>query len=140
MVKVIIGPQGSGKTGRLIDAVNQYAGDEAAKVVLIEHGRRLDRVVSHRIRLVEITEYPINGYDSLLGFVGGLCAMDYDLTDIYIDSLFKVAGSDDLDEAACFLEQLEVFSEAHDVDIHLIISMREEDVPEVLHSFEHGEL
>ena len=140
MVKVIIGPRGSGKTGRLIEALNQYAGDEAANVVLIQRGRRLDRMVNHRVRLVDIDEYPVASFAELTSFLAGISAMDYDLTDIYLDSLFKVANSSDLDEAIAFLAEMETFTQTQEIDLHVVISMDDKDVPDALRAYERGKL
>ncbi len=139
MVKVTIGPKGSGKTGRLIDRLNQYAENEAANVVLIEHGRRLDRQINHRIRLVEITEYPVEGYEQLLSFLAGITTMDYDITDIYIDSLFKVASCDCAESCGRFLSALEAFSQKQNLTFHVVISLESDEIPQTLKSYEQNE-
>ena len=95
MIKVIVGGKGTGKTARLVDDLNTQATSDAANVVCIEYGQRLDRMVKYKIRLIDITEYPVTGYDELLSFIAGISAKDYDLTHIYIDSISKISGDSD---------------------------------------------
>ena len=88
MINLIIGKKGSGKTSKMVDDLNARAVDQAQNVICIEYGRRLDRNVKYQIRLIDISEYPVTGFDNLLSFISGICAKDYDITHLYIDSIF----------------------------------------------------
>jgi len=66
-------------------------------------------LLKYKIRKIDIDEYPSTGYDQLLSFIAGISAKDYDLTHIYIDSVFKVAKNDSLQDLAAFLKKLEIF-------------------------------
>lgn len=129
MIRVIVGNKGSGKTARLVDELNEHAAQDN-NVVCIEYGRRLDSSVNFKIRLVDITEYPTNGYRELLNFISGMYAKDYDLGCVYIDSIYKVAGSEDLDELAGFLADVEKFGEKSGIDTVVILSADPDAVPE----------
>lgn len=108
MVKLIVGSKGSGKTKRMVDELNQLAAD-GKNVVCIEPERRLDHSIKYTIRLIDISEYPVHSYSELLGFIAGLCAKDYDLDAIYVDSIYKLAESDDQEALGQFLEALDAF-------------------------------
>ncbi|SCW60717.1 hypothetical protein SAMN02910456_02142 [Ruminococcaceae bacterium YRB3002] len=108
MIKIIAGEKGTGKTARLVDDINQVASTDS-NVVCIERGNRLDQLLKYSVRLINIKEYPVVGYDQLLAFIGGICSKDYDLTHIYIDAIKKVSSCDDLGELAIFLTKLEAF-------------------------------
>ena len=97
MVEAIVGLKGSGKTSLLVDEINRHAGDGSENLICIEHGRRMDRVIPYQVRLIDITEYPVCGYDQLLSFLAGMNAKDYDISHIYIDSIFKIANDSNLD-------------------------------------------
>lgn len=129
MVKVIVGRKGSGKTARLVDDLNAQAHTESTNVVCIEAGRRLDRMVKYKIRLVDITEYPVAGYRELLSFIAGISAKDYDLTHIYIDSIFKVAGDENYDHLISFLKDLEEFARKDNFHVMIILSAEPEALP-----------
>jgi hypothetical protein len=130
MIQVIVGSKGSGKTARLVDDLNMQAMNDNNHVVCIEIGRRLDRLVKYKIRLVEVSEYPVQGYDELLSFIAGISAMDYDLTHIYIDSIRKVANDHDFDHLAAFLSKLDVFASQNSFHVMIILSAERDELPE----------
>ena len=135
MIKVIVGGKGSGKTARLVDDLNAQANSDTANVVCIESGRRLDQHVKYQIRLVDIKEYPVKGYDQLLGFIAGIRAKDYDVSHVYIDSISKVAGDNDLTHLEGFLEQLDQFTKKEDFKVMIILSADPEIIPKSIRRF-----
>ncbi len=135
MIKVIVGSKGSGKTARLVDDLNMQALSDAANVVCIERGRRLDRLVKYQIRLVDISEYPISGFRELLAFIAGISAKDYDLTHIYIDSIFKVANDTSMINLERFLNDIEGFTEVNNFNVSIILSADPDALPESIRRF-----
>ena len=128
MVKVIVGGKGSGKTARLVDDLNMQAFNDSSNVVCIQYGHRLDRLVKYKIRLVDIMEYPVSGYQELLSFLSGISAKDYDLTHIYIDSFYKVAGSRDLSQLESFLARLDEFADRNSLNVTIILSAEMDEI------------
>ena len=94
MIQVIMGLKGSGKTKRLIDAINNAVANAQGDVVCIEYGSQLTYDVNYRVRLVNSKEYEINNLDKLKGLLSGLHAGNFDITNVYIDNLYKTIGSD----------------------------------------------
>ena len=94
MIDIIIGKKGSGKTKKLIENANEAASKTSGNVVVIEKGNKLTYDLSHDVRLVDIDAYGIQGADALAGFVSGICAGNYDVTDILVDSTLKIVGAD----------------------------------------------
>ena len=117
MVKLIIGGTGSGKTKELIDQVNAAVKEEKGSVVCISRGDKLTFDISHDARLIDAKEYPIKGYEGLLGFVG-------DITRVFIDGLYKITGEKDAAKAETFLNELSAFSEKHTVNF--VVSLSED--------------
>jgi len=122
MIKVIAGAKGTGKTAQLVDEINEQAVQENNNIVCIERGNRLDRLLKYKIRKIDIDEYPSVGYDQLLSFIAGINAKDYDLTHIYIDSVFKVAKNDNLQDFALFLKKLETFLSDSALNVTIVCS------------------
>lgn len=122
MVKLIVGGTGSGKTKEIVDQVNAAVQEEKGSVVCISRGNKLTFDISHGARLIDATAYPIKDYDSLLGFVCGIHAGNYDITRVFIDSLYKIAGVKDVAQAEAFLNDLEKFSEQHSVNFTVAMS------------------
>ena len=94
MIHVIMGLKGSGKTKKLIDAIHAAVADANGDVVCIEYGRKLTYDVSYKVRLVDSKEYAISTPEMLKGFLSGLHAGNFDITNVYIDNLYKTIGSD----------------------------------------------
>ena len=94
MIHVIMGLKGSGKTKKLIDSINTVAATAAGSVVCIEYGKKLTYDISSRVRLVDSKEYGIQNLDMLKGLLCGLHAGNYDITNVYIDNLYKTIGTD----------------------------------------------
>ncbi len=94
MIQVIMGLKGSGKTKKLIDAINEAVKSASGDVVCIEYGNHLTYDVNYRVRLVNSKEYAINNLDKLKGLLSGLHAGNFDITNVYIDNLYKTIGTD----------------------------------------------
>ncbi|MBQ6569293.1 MAG: hypothetical protein IJL87_03455, partial [Clostridia bacterium] len=121
MVKLIIGEKGSGKTKKLVNMVNDAAHASSGSVVCVEKGNVMTYDISHKARLIDIDHYGVSGYEQFFGFICGLCAGNYDITDIFIDSTLKVCGRD-MEQLADFVEKLGVLSDKCSVNFALSIS------------------
>jgi len=122
MVKLIIGGAGTGKTKTLIEQVNAAVKEEKGSVICISHGNKLTFDISYGARLINIVEYPVKDYQSLLGFLCGLHAGNYDISRVFIDGLYKIAGVKDPNSAETFLTALEKVSDQHHVDFTISLS------------------
>ena len=128
MVTLIIGKKGSGKTKKLIQLANEAVAKSSGNVVVLEKGAGLTYDVTHKARLVDTDVYGVKGYDMLLGFISGICAGNYDVTDIFVDSTFKICpeGVDGIEDFITKLDALSKESEAH---ITLLVSSDEAELP-----------
>ena len=135
MVKLIIGGTGSGKTKEIVDQVNAAVKEAKGSVVCISRGNKLTFDISHDARLIDATDYPIKDYASLLGFVCGIHAGNYDITRVFIDSLYKIAGIKDVAQAEEFLNNLEKFSEKHSVNFTVAMSEDQTAITEGMKRF-----
>ena len=122
MVRVIMGKKGSGKTKQMIDMINSAVTTEHGNVVCIERGPKLTYDIHYKIRLVEASAYDLDSFTALRGFICGLCAGDYDITHIFIDSLCKVIPSEVNNDVEDFLDWLNAFSEKHSIKFTVTIS------------------
>ena len=121
MIHVIMGLKGSGKTKKLLASINETVADPHGDVVCIEYGKKLTYDVTYRVRLVDSKEYGINNQDKLKGFLSGLHAGNFDITNVYIDNLYKTIGSDRAAGEAFILWCAE-FAQANDMNITLSVS------------------
>lgn len=130
MVKVILGLKGSGKTKQLIDSINSAVKNETGSMVCIEKGNALTFDVDYRVRLIDAGEYEIGSYTFLRGFISGLHAGNFDITHIFIDHLYKLSGSSDVEETAAFLDWCEKFGTANNMEFTVSISDDVAKMPE----------
>ncbi len=105
MITLILGHKGSGKTKKLMALCNAAVEQSKGNVVFIEKDNTLTYDLSHKARLVAAEDYAIKGFDALYGYIAGMCAGNYDITDIFVDSVLKIGGSD-LEALADFVEKL----------------------------------
>ena len=122
MIKLFIGGKGSGKTKTLIELVNNATTASNGSVVCIEKGEKLMLDISHKIRLVEASEYDIADYTAMKGFISGLYAGNYDISHVYVDNLCKITRNADVHETEKFLNWLERFSEKNMVKFTVTLS------------------
>ena len=125
MVKLIMGLKGSGKTKQLIELINAAAKDEAGNVVCIEPKRDMSYNIHYNIRLIDAQEYDLHSYEMFRGFISGLYAGNYDISQVFIDNLCKTVGSDVDGETEKFLNWLERFSEKNSVKFTVTITADE---------------
>ena len=121
MIHVIMGLKGSGKTKKLIDAINAAVADAHGDVVCIEYGKKLTYDVTYKVRLVDSQEYGISSPDMLKGFLSGLHAGNFDITNVFIDNLYKTIGQDQAANEA-FVDWVADFAKENNMEITMTIS------------------
>ena len=121
MVRIIMGLKGSGKTKKLVDSINEAVASATGDVVCIEYGKALTYDVNYRVRLVDSKEYGIKNLDMLKGFVSGLHAGNFDITNVYIDNLYKTIGADRT-AGEQFILWAAAFAEANNMNITITVS------------------
>ena len=122
MVRLIMGVKGSGKTKQLIELINAAAKDEAGNVVCIEPKRDMSYNIHYNIRLIDAQEYDLHSYEVFRGFISGLYAGNYDISQVFIDNLCKTVGTDVDAETEKFLNWLDVFVERNNIKFTVTIS------------------
>lgn len=134
MVSLIIGHKGSGKTKLLVDKVNDAVQKSKGNVICVEKETKLTYDVNYRARLVAADGFYISGFDALYGFLGGLCAGDHDITDIFVDATLRIGGRD-FERLADFLKDVDELSRHTDTAFTFTISTDLENLPERIFEF-----
>jgi hypothetical protein len=116
-----MGLKGSGKTKKLIDSINETLASANGDVVCIEYGKKLTYDINYRVRLVDSKEYGINNLEMLKGFLSGLHAGNFDITNVYIDNLYKTIGTDRAQGEAFVLWCAE-FAQVNNMNITITVS------------------
>lgn len=133
MIKLIIGNKGSGKTKKLIDLVNTASKTTKGNVVCIEKGTQLTYDIVHSVRLIDIDTYQVSGFEAFYGFICGVLAGNYDISEMFIDATFKIGGRD----YAAFAEMIRKLDAVVDKEtvVTFTVSCDISDLPEDMKSY-----
>lgn len=125
MIKIHIGLKGSGKTPKLIEAVNSAIDVEKGNVVCITEGNRLMHDITQKARMINTENFTIRSLEMFEGLLCGIIAQDYDVTHIFIDSIFKSVPSATTADLEDFVVNLEKLEEKFDVSFTIMVSAEE---------------
>ena len=135
MIKLIVGPTGAGKTKTMIDMINAAVKTTEGNIVVIEKSMKLTTDINHAARLLDVDEYGIQGADMLYGFVAGVLAGNYDITELFLDGLLKIVDHD-MDAAAALLARLDAITK--DVEVIVTVSSAEDALPDSIKKYPHA--
>lgn len=130
-----MGLKGSGKTKTLVDLVIKAVAEENGDVVCIEKDKNLTYDIPYTARLIHASEYGINTNNLLRGFICGLHAGNYDITHVFIDNFYKLLDDSSAEAVADFLEWMEDFSKANNMDFTITATDNAETVSDRIKRF-----
>lgn len=131
MVKLLIGKKGTGKTKALIEQVNAASSVAKGNVVFISNNTASNMFdISRNVRMTDTTDFDIVNYSEFEGFICGIISGNYDITNIFVDGLFKIVKSDDLDGLESFLERLNKISLKFNIMFVLSLSIDADEAPD----------
>lgn len=131
MVQLVCGHNGTGKTRRMIEMSNSMIDSIHGKMVFLEANNRHIYDLDYRIRYINTKEFGLTNAEQFQGFVCGLIATDYDVEQVYIDGLYKIAQAG-IDKLESVVERLDYLSGQFNVNFVMSVNHDIEDIPEVL--------
>lgn len=134
MFKIFAGLKGSGKTKNLIEMVNTAQNTTKGSVVCIEQGTKLIHEINSATRLINISDYGVDDWEKLYGFVCGILASNYDLTDLFIDSALKICKND-MAGFESFAGKVTPLLAAQNVNFTMTASVEVEKIPASLKEY-----
>ena len=129
MIKILLGEKGTGKTKVLTSMVNEAVKNASGKVVCINKGNRLMYDIDRDARLVDTEQFNILNPDVFLGFIEGIISQNFDITNIYIDSVLKIASCG-ADALGGFVKGLEELASKFSIEFVISVSAEKDSVPE----------
>ncbi len=130
MVELIVGKKGKGKTKVLLDKVNGAVKEANGSIVYLDKSTKHMYELNNKVRLIDVSAYPIKNADEFVGFICGIISQDHDLEQIYLDSFLKVPNwKADVTDT---LEQLDAVGEKFNVKFVVSMSLDKEEIPEAL--------
>ena len=128
MVQLIVGKKGKGKTKQLLDKVNGAIKAAEGNIVYLDKSSKHMYELNNKIRLIDVSGYPIKNADEFVGFVCGIISQDHDLEQVYLDSFLTTAKLEGKDVTGT-LEQLNAVGEKFNVKFIISMSLDKEEVP-----------
>ena len=128
MVQLIVGKKGKGKTKQLLDKVNAEVKTANGNIVYIDKSTKHMFELNNKVRLIDVSGYPIKNSDEFVGFICGIISQDHDLEQIYLDSFLKVAKLEEQDVTST-LEQLDAIGAKFNLSFIISISLDKEEIP-----------
>ena len=129
MIQLIIGEKGKGKTKILLEQANSEVKDINGNAVYIDKSKQHMFELSKHIRLIDVTDYPIDTTEAFTGFLLGIISQDNDLEKIYLDSFLNLMKIDE-ERAEAALTKISEMSDAYKVDFVISISVTRDQLSE----------
>ena len=129
MIQIIAGEKGKGKTKHLLEKVNTAVKTANGSIVYLDKSSKHMYELSNKVRLINVSDFPISNCDEVLGFLNGVISQDHDLEEMYLDSFLTISSVKD-EEIGHAIEKLDIISSTFHVDFILSISKNEADLPE----------
>lgn len=130
MVEIISGEKGKGKTKELLDKVNASVVSTSGNIVYLDKNQKHMFELNNKVRLINVTDYPVDDCDMFLGFICGIVSQDHDLEEMYLDSFLTIAAIKEDAELCHAIDKLEEISEKYSINFVLSVSKNEENIPE----------
>jgi len=134
MLKIFAGLKGSGKTKNLIEMVNTAAENADGNVVCIEQGTKLIHEITNKARLIDTITYSVDDWEKLYGFICGILASNYDITDLFIDSALKICRNE-ISGFEEFVRRVLPLLEENKINFTITASVEVEKIPESLKAY-----
>ena len=131
MVELIVGKKGKGKTKVLLDRVNGAVKEANGSIVYLDKSTKHMYELNNKVRLIDVSSYPLKNADEFVGFICGIISQDHDLEQIYLDSFLKVSKLEAADVTDT-LDQLDKIGEKYGISIVVSILLDKEEIPEAL--------
>ena len=128
MIELIVGGQGKGKTGKMLEKVNSEIKEASGNIVYLDKNTKHMYELNNKIRLVDVSEYDFSNCDEFYGFICGIISQDHDLEQVYFDNFKRIACIDDSDLEAA-LDKFAALGEARKIKFSISIAAEEAVIP-----------
>ncbi len=136
MVELLIGKKGTGKTKTLIDNVNSASHVAKGNVVFISDDTSRNMYdINSKVRMIDTKSFDIETYNEFLGFICGVVSANFDITNIFIDGIFKIVGTTELEGFEEFLSRLEQMGNEFHISFVVSVSVDAASAPDYIKKY-----
>lgn len=129
MIEIVAGDKGKGKTKVLLERSNEDIKSINGSIIFVDKSSKHMYDLDSKVRLINITEFPISTTGEFLGFLSGVISQNNDIEEIFLDSFLTIAFIDTNNGLLSSLEALEKISDCFNVKFIISISQVKEDLP-----------
>ena len=135
MVELLIGKKGTGKTKVLIENVNNAASVANGNVVFVSNNTSENMYdIKSAVRMYDTSEFNITSWEEFLGFVCGVIAGNFDITNIFIDGTLKIVNHS-MDGFEEFLASIEELGKKFNISFVLSVSIDKDEAPDYIKKY-----
>ncbi len=131
MVRLIVGHKGRGKTTEILQLANNHIKETAGSIVYLDKSNKHMYELNNKIRLIDVSRYPIENNDQFIGFICGIISQDHDLQEMYLDGFLKCAKLDENNITDTILK-LDAVSTQFGIDFIISVSVEKEELDDRL--------
>ncbi len=134
MVQLIVGSKGKGKTKELLLRAEQAVKEAQGNIVYLDKSSQHMYELSNKIRLINVSNFPVDSEDGFIGFISGIISQDHDLEYMFLDSFLKIANLYGTDITSAVNKLVEL-SEKYHVNFIVSVSMDKDDLADSLKEY-----
>ena len=136
MVELLIGKKGTGKTKHLIENVNNAVSVAKGNVVFISNDTSRNMYdINSKVRMADTSVFDSASFSEFLGFICGFVSGNFDITNIFVDGIFKIVGTDDLTGFDKFLDRLDEMGRKFNIKFEISVSVDAETAPDYIKKY-----
>ena len=134
MIQVFCDKIGSGKTKRLIELANSKVINSKGDSIYIDYNSKYIRRINRKIRFISTNDFDISDCESFYGLICGLISENYDIENIFIDSILNIVSCG-IKETSYLFTKLCELSENYNVNVYINIDFDKVDIPEFIKKY-----
>ena len=133
MIQLITGEKGKGKTKYLLDSVNNTVKTVSGNIVYVDKNAKHMYERNNKIRLINLSEFPVKNSNELICFICGILSQDSDLEYMYLDSFLTLCNidKDNNDAIIDTLTKLNEISDKFNMTFVVSLSKNLDDIGEI---------
>ena len=133
MIQLITGEKGKGTTKYLLDSVNNTVKTVSGNIVYVDKNAKHMYELNNKIRLINLSEFPVKNSNELICFICGILSQDSDLEYMYLDSFLTLCNidKDNNDAIIDTLTKLNEISDKFNMTFVVSLSKNLDDIGEI---------
>ncbi len=134
MIELIVGKKGKGKTKVLLERANSAVKSAHGSIVYLDKSSKHMYELNNKIRLIDVSAFPLKNSDEFVGFICGILSQDHDLEQVYLDGFLTISQLGEQGDVTDTLSQLDTIGQQFSLTFVVSISMDKEEIPASLQS------